>query len=172
MCNFTKQDNEVKAFIHLFMKEAAQNIGGENFLLTLIETIKNKKPHPLMLKEAKIFSNNSIIKWNKTIFKDKIDLIHNILIHHRNSHKQNLNILNEPDSKKRKNILNMVRTLAPVEFFVTPQNHNDGDGFNFKIFDKTEDKGVKLNPIFIAIFFCSVEFTKKALKYKIKPLTL
>ena len=66
---------------------------------------------------------------------------------------------------KRKKILNMVKTLSPIEFAVTPQNPNDGEGFSFGVFDKVEDGCAIINPIFTAIFFCSVEFTKKALKY-------
>jgi len=77
------------------------------------------------------------------------------------------NILNVENAKKRKNILNMIRTLTPVEFIVSPQNHNDGSGFSFKAFDVVSNEDVKLNPIFIAMFFCSTEFTKKALKYEI-----
>ena len=69
--------------------------------------------------------------------------------------------------KKRKNILNMVKTMTPIEFVVEAQNHKDGEGFSFKAFDIAEDKSVKLNSIFIAMFFCGTEFTKKALKYKI-----
>ena len=61
----------------------------------------------------------------------------------------------------------MVRTLTPVEFVVTPQNPNDGDGFNFKVFKSISDDEVILNPIFIAMFFCSTDFIKKALKYTI-----
>ncbi len=57
----------------------------------------------------------------------------------------------------------MVKTLAPIEFVVTA---DDGDGFSFKVFDKIEDGLVTINPIFIAMFFCSSEFTKKALKYE------
>ena len=61
----------------------------------------------------------------------------------------------------------MVRALTPIEFIVTPQNQNDGGGFSFKVFDTIKDDYVTMNPIFIAMFFCSVEFTKKALKYEI-----
>lgn len=59
----------------------------------------------------------------------------------------------------------MVKTLAPIEFVVTPQNHKDGLGFSFKVFDIMEEENVTINPIFLAMFFCSAEFTKKALKY-------
>ena len=167
MCNFNKQNADTKALIHLFMEKAAQNIGGTNFLLALIEAMKTKKPNPLMYKEKQISSNNTIIKWNKVVFKDKLDVLEEILAEHRSSEDPDFNILNNDNAKKKKAIINMVRTLAPIEFTVTPQNPNDGAGFSFKVFETTEEDIVKINPIFIAMFFCSTEFTKKALKYKI-----
>ncbi len=164
MCNFNNQSEDTKTFIHLFMKKAAQNVGGVNFLLALLEAMKTKKPHPLMYKEHKISSNNTTISWNKTVFKDKVDILEDIILSHKDSKDSNFNILQNDNPKKRKKILNMVRTLTPIEFIVTPQNPNDGDGFSFKVFESIKDDYVKLNPVFIAIFFCSVEFTKKALK--------
>lgn len=167
MCNFNKQNEETKALIHLFMKKAADNVGGANFLLSLIEAMKAKKPNPLMYRERQISSNDTIIKWNKTVFKDKLMVLEEILHSHRSSENPDFNILANDNAKKKKNILNMVRTLAPIEFEVTPQNPNDGGGFNFKVFETIEDDYVKINPIFVAMFFCSTEFTKKALKYEI-----
>ena len=167
MCNFNKQTDETKALIHLFMTKAADNVGGANFLLELIEAMKAKKPYALSEKNSQVASNHTIIKWNKVVFKDKADLIQAILDDHRRSEDPDLNILSEPNAKKRKNILNMVRTLTPLEFTVSPQNPNDGAGFNFKVFESTSDDDVKLNPIFVSMFFCSTEFTKKALKHKI-----
>jgi len=167
MCNFNKQNEETKALIHLFMKKAAENVGGANFLLALMEAMKTKKPHPLMFSGKQISSNNTIIKWNKVVFKDKVTVLESILHTHRSSENPDFNILAEENQKKRKAIVNMVRTLAPLEFVVTPQNPNDGSGFDFKVFEKIEDDYVKINPIFVAMFFCSTEFTKKALKYEI-----
>ena len=149
------------------MEKAAQNIGGANFLLALVEAMKTKKPNPLMYKEKQISSNNTTIKWNKVVFKDKVDVLEEILVGHRSFEDPDFNILNNDNAKKRKAIINMVRTLAPIEFVVTPQNPNDGSGFNFKVFESIEDDIVKINPIFVAMFFCSTEFIKKALKYKI-----
>jgi len=169
MCNFNQQNEQTKELLHLFMQKAAQELGGVNFLLSLIEALRNKKPHPLMIKEMQVASNNSIIKWNKVIFKDKVDLLEYILLTHKESHEYNFNILDEQNQKKRKNIINMVKTLKPIEFVVTPQNPHDGNGFSFGVFDTVdfEKEIVILNPIFLAIFFCSVEFTKKALKHTI-----
>jgi len=167
MCNFNKQTEDTKALIHLFMTKAAENVGGTNFLLELMEAMKGKKPHALSEKNSQVASNHTIIKWNKVVFKDKVDLIRAILDNHRSAEEPNFNILSEPNAKKRKNILNMVRTLTPLEFIVTPQNPNDGAGFNFKVFESISDDEVILNPIFMTMFFCSTEFTKKALKHTI-----
>jgi len=167
MCNFNKQSEDTKALIHLFMKKAAENVGGANFLLALMESMKKQKPNALMFKGCQIASENTIIKWNKVVFKDKVEVLEEILAAHRSSEDPDFNILSDKSDKKKKMIINMVRTLAPVEFVVTPQNHNDGGGFNFKVFETIEDDNVVLNPIFIAMFFCSTEFIKKALKHTI-----
>ncbi len=165
MCNFNKQNEETKALIHLFMKKSAEAVGGVNFLLALIEAMKSKKPNALMQRNTQVASNDTIIKWNKVVFLDKVKVIEDILSAHRSSENPDFNILADQNDKKKKNIINMARTLAPIEFIVTPQNPNDGGGFNFKVFDTIEDDNIILNPIFIAMFFCSTEFTKKALKY-------
>jgi len=167
MCNFNKQSEDTKALIHLFMKKAAKSVGGENFLLALIESLKSKKPNALMYKGCQVASNNTIMKWNKIVFKDKVDILQEILQSQRNAEKPDFNILNNENTKTRKNILNMVRTLAPLEFIISPQNPNDGPGFDFKVFESIEENCVKINPIFLAMFFCSIEFTKKALRYEI-----
>ena len=167
MCNFNKQSSDTKALIHLLMTKASQNIGGSNFLLALIEAMKEKRPNPLMYKEKQISSNNTIIKWNKVVFKDKVDVLESVLLEHKSSEDPKFNILQTENVKKRKAILNMLKALAPIEFTVTPQNPNDGAGFNFKVFDIVDEDIVHLNPIFVALFFCSTEFTRKALKYEI-----
>ena len=167
MCNFNKQTSDTKALIHLLMTKASQSIGGTNFFLALIEAMKTKRPNPLMYKEKQISSNNTIIKWNKVVFKDKVDVLESILLEHKSSEDPKFNILQTDNIKKKKVILNMIKALAPIEFIVTPQNPNDGAGFNFKIFDVIDETNVNLNPLFVALFFCSTEFTKKALKYEI-----
>ena len=167
MCNFNKQNKDTKDLIHLFMKKSAESVGGVNFLLALIETMKLKKPNALMFAGKQIASENTIIKWNKVVFKDKVTLLEEILYSHKSSENQDFNILETQSDKKRKNILNMVRALTPIEFIATPQSHKDGEGFSFKVFETIEDDYVKINPIFVAMFFCSTEYTKKALKHSI-----
>ncbi|WP_373073481.1 hypothetical protein [Sulfurimonas sp.] len=164
MCNFNNHDDEAKAYIHLFMTKASQSVGGVNILLSLIESLKEKKPNALILSEKKVKSKEAQIEWNKIVFKDKFDTLEDVIRSHKSSEGYNFNILDTDNSKTAKKILNMIKTLAPIEFVVKA---NSGDGFTFKVFDKVEDGYASINPIFVAIFFCSTEFTKKALKYEI-----
>lgn len=165
MCNFNNLPEKTKEELHLFMQQAAQKIGGTNYLLSLIESIRRTKPHPLMQKNSQIASNNTIIKWNKVIFKDKVDLIQELLTAHKENEEKDFNLLNTQSPKPKKNIINMARTLSPLEFIVSPQNPKDGEGFSFKAFSHITDDSIIFDPLFIAIFFCSAEFSKKAIKY-------
>ncbi len=167
MCNFNKQDDDTKGFLHLFMKKASDSVGGVNFLLNLLEAMKAHKPNSLISKDRKVKSDEASIEWNKVIFKDKFDVLNEIISLHKSSEDPQFNILDIENKKNKKKVINMVKTLAPVEFIVKPKNENNGGGFSFKIFETIEDDYVKLNPVFIAMFFCSLEFTKKALKYEI-----
>ena len=103
----------------------------------------------------------------KIVFKDKLDVLEDIIRAHRSAEDLNFNILENDSDKKKKKILNMVKTLAPIEFTITPKNTENGGGFNFKIFETVEENSVTLNPLFTAMFFCSTEYMKKVLKYTI-----
>jgi hypothetical protein len=166
MCNFNKHDEDTKALVHLLMKKCADALGGANFLLSLQEAMKEKRPNALMSKECEVKSKEATIKWNKIVFKDKLDVLEEIIVSHKSSEGIGFNILDEQNAKKKKKITNMVKTLAPIDFYVTPRDSQYG-GFEFKVFEKTEDGFASLNPIFTAMFFCSVNYTKSALKYTI-----
>lgn len=167
MCNFNNLSDDTKALLHQIMTKSAETVGGTNFLLGLIEALKEKKPNALMEKSCYVASNEVAIKWNKIVFKDKLDVLEEVIRSTKSSQENELNILDNDNEKKRKKILNMVKTLAPIEFSVTPKDSQNGVGFNFKIFEKIEDDKVTINPLFGAMFFCSVEYTKKTLKHKI-----
>ncbi|MEA1956174.1 MAG: hypothetical protein U9N02_06730 [Campylobacterota bacterium] len=167
MCNFNKQDSDTKALIHLFMKKSADALGGTNFLLNLIETMKKNRPNALLLKEKKVKSNEATIEWNKVIFKDKFEILEDAIRSHKSEENQDFNLLDIENEKKRKKVLNMIKTLAPIEFTIAPKDSSENGGFSFKVFDSVDNDFVKVNPIFVAMFFCSVDFTKKALKYEI-----
>ena len=167
MCNFNNQDEDTKALIHLFMTKSADSIGGVNFLLGLLEAMKEKKPNALMFKACHIDSDEATIKWNKIVFKDKLDVLEEVIRSRKSTDTGEFNILEDDSAKKKKKILNMVKTLAPIEFTVTPKNEENGGGFNFKVFESVEDDKVLINPLFAAMFFCSTEYMKKVLKYTI-----
>ncbi len=165
MCNFNKQNEDTKLLIHMLLSKCAQNVGGVNFLLGLMEAMKKNKPSPLMHKGTKISSEHLTIAWNKSVFKDKLDILEEVIHSQKSEEGQNFNILENDNAKKSKKILNMVKTLSPITFVVTAQNPENGAGFDFKIFESVEDDCVKLNPVFVAMLFCSTEYTKKAIKY-------
>ncbi|NPA59071.1 MAG: hypothetical protein GXO30_01185 [Epsilonproteobacteria bacterium] len=169
MCNFNKQDKQTKEFFHLFMKKSADTVGGVNFFLGMIDELRATKPHPLTTNKCKVVSDKVQIEWNKIIFKDKLDVLQELIILHKSSQDIEFNILDTESIKKKKRVSNVIKALAPVVFSVKPKDTNDGGGFEFKIFEDIdlENGKTKLNPVFIALFFCSIEFTKKALKYEI-----
>ena len=85
MCNFNKQNDDTKELLHLLMKKSADSVGGTNFLLGLMEEMKKQKPNPLMYKHTKIESEQLIISWNKIVFKDKLDILEEVLHSHKSS---------------------------------------------------------------------------------------
>jgi len=167
MCNFNKQNKDQKDLIHLLMKKSSDSIGGTNFLLGLLEAMKEKKPNALMFKTCHIDSNEATIKWNKIVFKDKLDVLEEVIRSRKSSDTDEFNILENDSAKKKKKILNMVKTLAPIEFTVTAKNEENGGGFSFKVFESVEETKVTINPLFAAMFFCSTEYMKKVLKHTI-----
>ncbi|MDY0233067.1 MAG: hypothetical protein RBS11_03445 [Sulfurimonas sp.] len=172
MCNFNKQNENTKELLHLLISKLAQKVGGANYLLGLIEKMKEIKPNALMHKDRKIVSQKLSISWNKSVFKDKIDVLEEILHTRKSSEGMEFNILDEENAKKRKNILNMVKTLSPITFTITPRDGNEAESFEFTPFEiqnkdeDSKDDFVSINPLFMSMFFCSSTFTKNALKYK------
>jgi hypothetical protein len=98
------------------------------------------------------------------IFNDKLQLLLKTRV---NESKQD-NFLPNSDDKNYKKILNVVRTLKPIVFHVKPVVKENGPGFFFQPFDLIDDTIVKLNPVFDAVFFCSVETVKKVLNFEPK----
>ena len=117
-------------------------------------------------RSVKVFHDElGTISWNKVIFQDKLQFLLKARI---NESKQN-NFLPSSNEKNYKKILNIVRTLKPVVFHVKPTRKEDGAGFFFQPFDVIDEHTVKLNPLFDALFFCSIDTVKKVLNYEAKP---
>ena len=146
------------------MIQCANNFGGKNFFLHLLEAIRETKPHPLTAGSTQFSIELGTIEWNKVIFNDKLQ----VLLKARVNESTQDNFLPDPDAKNYKKILNVVRTLKPIVFHVTPAHKEDGAGFFFQTFDTIDENITKLNPVFDAIFFSSVETVKKVLNYEPK----
>lgn len=164
MCDFNSLTDEDKILYHQKILACANNFGGKNFFLQLLEAIRETKPHPLTAGNSEFRIELGTIKWNKVIFNDKLQL----LLKARVNESEQDNFLPSPEEKNYKKILNVVRTLKPIVFHVKPVVKEDGPGFLFQPFDVIDETKTKLNPIFDAIFFCSVETVKKILNYEPK----
>jgi len=164
MCDFNTLTDEEKKQHHEKLLQCANNFGGKKFFLNLLEAIRETKPHPLTAGNSEFKIEEGAIKWNKVIFNDKLQL----LLKARVKESEQDNLLPKKDEKNYKKILNVVRTLKPIVFHVKPADPQDGPGFFFQPFDVIDDNKTKLNPLFDAMFFCSVETVKKALNYESK----
>lgn len=164
MCDFNTLSHEEKQLQHEKLLHCAQSFGGKNFFLHLLEAIRQTKPHPLLAKNSEFTFELGTIEWNKVIFNDKFQQLLKARI---NENKQN-NFLPAPHEKHYKKILNIVRTLKPIVFHVKPAQKENGTGFFFQPFDSIDEHTIKLNPIFDALFFCSVDTVKKVLNYERK----
>lgn len=162
MCDFNALTAEEKELYHDTLLQCAKNFGGKNFFLQLLEAIRETKPHPITAGNSEFRIELGTIKWNKVIFNDKLQVLLNARV---NESKQD-NFLPNPNEKNYKKILNVVRTLKPVVFHVKPVVKEDGPGFFFQPFDLIHENKVKLNPVFDAVFFCSVDTVKKILNYE------
>ena len=164
MCDFNALTDEEKRLHHQKLLQCANAFGGKNFFLQLLEAIRETKSHPLVAGNSEFNIELGTIKWNKVIFNDKLQLLIKARV---NEGKQN-NLLPAKDEKSYKKVLNVVRTLKPIVFHVTPANQEDGSGFFFQPFDIIDEDTTKLNPVFDALFFCSVDTVKKVLNYEPK----
>jgi len=162
MCDFNTLTDEEKKHHHEKLLQCANNFGGKNFFLHLLEAIRETKPHPLTAGNSEFKIELGDIKWNKVIFNDKLQLLLKARV---NESKQD-NLLPNKDEKNYKKILNVVRTLKPIVFQVKPADPQDGPGFFFQPFDVIDENKTKLNPVFDALFFCSVDTVKKVLNYE------
>ena len=164
MCDFNALDDAQKLHYHQILLSAATKFGGKNFFLQLLEAIRESKPHPLIAGNREFTIDLGTIKWNKVIFQDKLQLL---LKARLNESKQN-NLLPDKEDKSYKKVLNLVRTLKPIVFTVRPRNTENGTGLIFQPFEIIDEETTKLNPLFDALFFCSVETVKKILNYEPK----
>ena len=160
MCDFNNLSDEEKLQYHNILNTCSNNYGGINFFLQLVEALRDSSTHPLCSRHQDFLFELGDVRWGKTIFNDKVQLIEKL------RKEKQTNLLENKEGKEYKKIINLIRTLSPITFSVRPSRRDDGEGFDFKAFDEVNDKDTKLNPIFEALFFCSIDTVKKILNYK------
>jgi len=163
MFNFNNLSSEKKENLHQLLSNSANNFGGQNFFLQLCEELRNANTHPLCSRHQDFLSEFGTVRWGKIIFNDKIQLIEKI----RSSKRETSNILPSQDSKSRKRVLNVIKTLSPITFSVRPNLRENGEGFDFPAFDQIDNDTITLNPLFEALFFANIETVKKILNHKV-----
>ena len=161
MCDFNNLTDEQKLHYHTLLTTAANNYGGINFFLQLVEAIRSASPHALSSRHQDFLFDLGDVRWGKTIFNDKVQLIKET----RLNRSEEESFLPNKEDKKYKKILNLIRTLDPITFSARPNFRDDGEGFDFKAFE-TKDEVVTLTPLFEALFFCSLDTVKKILNHK------
>ena len=156
MCDFNSLTSEQKAHYHQQLMEVVNTLGSTNAFLQLLEDVRCSKPHPIVLKNMKFSFSRGEITWNKVIFQDKLALLLKVRV----GESERDNFLIEGDKK----VLNLVRTLAPIKFQI--KSKATKEVYHLQAFMQVDEKTTLLNPVFDAIFFCSIDTVKKVLNYK------
>ena len=156
--NYDNLSDEQKEQLKQTLNDYASKLGGVNALLTLIENIKSTKPNPLLIKQTTFKSDDAIITWEKSIFKDTLTNLFNAI---KNEDKTG-DILKGLAGKDYKNTMTMMKILKPITIKVEPQDKSN-EGFEFPILDTSVAKNTKISLIFKVLFFYNIGITKKAL---------
>jgi hypothetical protein len=155
---FRDLSQEEQAAFYNDLVEVLPAVGGQNFFLQILESVREEKIHPLLNKSKACRYTRGRIKWEKSVYKDTLDYIKSII------HEQDLfKDISEKEYKKR---VNLMKTLKPLEFVLTPLNSEDGEGFSFSAVEMIDEKNSKFSNLFKVIFFYDIDFTKKVLSYK------
>jgi len=160
MCDFNKLSQEEKLKFHELLMQTVDAVGGKAIFFQMLESIRSRKPHPLVSAEKEFLFSKVSISWSKVIFNDKLTL----LLKNRVYESKQGNFLPAKDLKEYKKVLNLVRTLSPIVFEIKPK---DMESFTITPFNQISEEVTLLNPIFDAIFFCSLETVKKIINFKV-----
>ena len=157
MVNYNALDKKGKHDLKSQITNHAAFLGGKNHFLSLIEELRNAHPNPLMAKDKTFRFKKGTIKWEKSIFKDKVLLLEKII---KSSIDDN-NIMPDENDRNYKNTLNLLRTISPITFSVKPKNKKDGEGFSFKPIEVIDENTCHTNFMFEVLFFLPLHLVKK-----------
>lgn len=141
------------------LRQCAEQMGGKNFFLTLIETIRNTREGIFVSEKKELKYPNGTLTWNKTLFADNWRLLEGSA----KVRTKGGNILPPSDDKRHKKILNMIRSLKPLTFTVTPNEEAHGSGFSFSPLEIVDEQTVLLSPLYKALFITQIDAVRKAL---------
>ena len=155
MNDYDSIDNDKKQVLKNQLIKNATLIGGKNHFLSLIESIRMARPHPLLAKDASFRFNKGSIKWGKVIFKDKVNLLMSI------ANGSNMILMPERGDSNYKIIRNLINTISPIKFEVKPKNKKNGDGFVFNFIDIINKNTCQLSFMFEVMFTLPIKLIKK-----------
>ena len=159
--NFNDLSNEEKQQLHVELMSNANNVGGKNFFLQMIEDIRAEKPKALLAKSATFHFTKGKISWGKSIFKDTLTCLYDAM----KREEKTGDMLNGINPKEYKATMNMMRALNPIKLEVIPKAE-ESEGFTMEVLDATKDKKTKISLMFKIVFFYNIDFAKQALEYK------
>ena len=162
--NFNQLDEEQKKQLHTKAIDLAENLGGVNFFLQMIEDIKTEKPHALLNKSCVFHFSKGKLNWNKQIFKESTNLLFSAM---RKEEKDG-DMLNGLSPKEYKETMNMMRTLKPLIITITPKKVEEPRTFSFSILDISIAKKTKVDLFYKMVFFYHIDFAKDVLSYGIE----
>lgn len=157
--NFNALDNSVKQAMHEELLQYANQLGGINFFLQLIESIKAEKVNPLLKQSSTFHYPKGKITWNKMIYKTTLTALFTAL---KREDKQG-DMLQGANPKEYKEIMNMMKTLKPLEINIEPE---ELEPLSFLVLDTSQEKKTKISFLFKVIFFYNIGFAKQVLTYK------
>ena len=157
MVNYNALDKKDKHILKSQISDHAALLGGKNHFLTLIEDLRNAHPNPLMAKDKMFRFKKGSIKWEKSIFKDKVQLLDKLI----KSSTDDKNVMPNESDHNYKNTLNLLRTISPITFSVKPKNRKDGEGFSLKPIEVIDESTCHINFMFEVLFFLPLHLVKK-----------
>ena len=157
MINYNSLNSDEEQDLKKQLSKHASLIGGKNYFLSLIEAIRLSRPHPLMAKEKCFRFDKGNIRWEKVIFKEKVNLLITLI------RDKNNNLMPKDGDRNYKTVMNLLRTIGPMNFEVRPKNRKDGDGFIINPIQIIDKNTCKINFIFEALFFLPMHLIKKML---------
>ena len=157
MTNYDSLDHGKKQDLKNQLIKYATSFGGKNHFLCLIEALRLAHPHPLMAKGACFRFNKGIIKWEKVIFKEKVNLLITLI----RDNDRNNNLMPKEGHRNYKIIINLLRTIGPMKFEVRPKNSKDGDGFILRPIEIIDNNTCRINFMFEVLFILPIQLIKK-----------